>query len=269
MSVPKVSRPYDIFKPPAGLAREYRLLWALAASPLKAAHCIHQHHDLLLSSAGYYGTISGVGQQQIEEWKSILQAEDMADWMKSLEARFLRHAPKIWQACLKIFNEVKSTSDWLSEKPSDFIYGVIPTSQRKPEAVSLEPLEELRQAMCETDLDKIRAVILKPKPGDEAQSISGPIQASGSPTSAGRKPKRGVKGKNVDPRMLKLIAEDRTRVDWSAETFATRLSCSPSTVKESNTWLNVIRAARALSKAEKISASGGSVKDRRRKGRNL
>ena len=45
-------------------------------------------------------------------------------------------------------------------------------------------------------------------------------------------------GKNVNGRITAALAEDQTRIDWSADQWAEWLGCSPSAVKE---CLRVVR----------------------------
>jgi hypothetical protein len=68
---------------------------------------------------------------------------------------------------------------------------------------------------------------------------------------ANARPKRG---KNIDARMLKILAEDKDAFSWTARRWAERLGCSPSTVAETTTWkthLHKIRAAAKVERAER------------------
>lgn len=59
------------------------------------------------------------------------------------------------------------------------------------------------------------------------------------------------RGKNVEGRMLKLWHQNQhDAVHWSAEEWANRLGCRPSSVKETKVWKEIIRVQRATLAAD-------------------
>lgn len=62
--------------------------------------------------------------------------------------------------------------------------------------------------------------------------------------------KSSKKGKNIAARMLKVLAANPECVSWSSRKWADALDCSAGTVKESKTWTETLKAAKALLAAE-------------------
>ena len=58
--------------------------------------------------------------------------------------------------------------------------------------------------------------------------------------------------KNITARMLQILFEDPTALDWTVRRWADVLHCAPSTVAETAVWRRHIHAARALYRAERI-----------------
>lgn len=58
------------------------------------------------------------------------------------------------------------------------------------------------------------------------------------------------KGKNVEARMLKVIAEKPESLTWSASQWAQHLGCSAGTVKGTETWKERIASVRAAAKVD-------------------
>jgi hypothetical protein len=77
-----------------------------------------------------------------------------------------------------------------------------------------------------------------------------------------------VKGKNIDARMLKRLADAPAAVSgWSAREWAEYLNCSAGTVKETKTWrthLAKLKLAEKLGRAERRDDAGGRGASRRR-----
>jgi hypothetical protein len=66
-------------------------------------------------------------------------------------------------------------------------------------------------------------------------------------------PPKKTKGKNIEAKMLKLLADKPHEVVcWSAAQWATALDCAESSVKETRTWAETLRRAKALDQAERI-----------------
>ena len=63
---------------------------------------------------------------------------------------------------------------------------------------------------------------------------------------------QGVKGKNVNGRMAEMLQSDPMRLEWSARKWAKNLNCSEGTVKETMTWKQTVKTARALNKADRM-----------------
>jgi hypothetical protein len=61
---------------------------------------------------------------------------------------------------------------------------------------------------------------------------------------------RTGKGKNIDAQMLKIMADNVESHGWSARQWADHLVCSPGTVKETKTWKERLKAARATRAAD-------------------
>jgi hypothetical protein len=76
-----------------------------------------------------------------------------------------------------------------------------------------------------------------------------------------------VKGKDINARMLKEMAENPECLDWSSREWANRLSCAESTVRGSRTWRVVLpnaRAMRVARGAERMDPSRTHARGRRR-----
>lgn len=80
------------------------------------------------------------------------------------------------------------------------------------------------------------------------------LSVSNSPLPPG-KPEEGeegkpeAKGKNINARMAEKIQSDPMKMAWSARQWAEFLGCSESTVKETKSWKQTIKAARAMHRA--------------------
>lgn len=75
------------------------------------------------------------------------------------------------------------------------------------------------------------------------------------------------KGKHIDARMLKVMAENPESHGWTAQQWADHLQCSAGTVKETKTWTERLAAARATAAADAASKMdrSGTRPSRRRK----
>ena len=76
-----------------------------------------------------------------------------------------------------------------------------------------------------------------------------------------------AKGKNIDARMMKVIAETPESSGWSAREWGAHLGCSHSTIIESTTWTERLDKVRALNAADGISKfdrSGTKPRGRRK-----
>jgi hypothetical protein len=60
-----------------------------------------------------------------------------------------------------------------------------------------------------------------------------------------------TKGKNIDARMLKVLADNKESFGWSAAQWADHLKCAESTVKDTPTWKGPLAAFRANAKADR------------------
>jgi hypothetical protein len=60
-----------------------------------------------------------------------------------------------------------------------------------------------------------------------------------------------TKGKNIDARMLKVLADNKESYGWSAAQWADHLKCAESTVKDTPTWKGQLAAFRANAKADR------------------
>lgn len=90
----------------------------------------------------------------------------------------------------------------------------------------------------------MKSRLLTPPPRSQKRTLAG-----------GGRPQRGKV--TVNQLMAAMLQEDPTRMEWSAETWAARLQSglgrlvSAAAVKLTHTWKNHIKAARALSRAER------------------
>ena len=75
------------------------------------------------------------------------------------------------------------------------------------------------------------------------------------------RPKNDTKGKDIDAKMLKVMAENYESLDWSARKWARELRCASSTVQETTTWTERLVAARAMRKADAASKMDRSKKN--------
>jgi hypothetical protein len=82
--------------------------------------------------------------------------------------------------------------------------------------------------------------------------------------SAGTSGGRG-KGKHIDAKMLKVMAENPESHGWSARQWADHLDCSDGTVKDTKTWKERLKAARSMAAADRMTRSERQPKGRRRK----
>ncbi len=92
---------------------------------------------------------------------------------------------------------------------------------------------------------------------DNAQSL-GSVKSNGAQTA------NKVKGKNIDAKMLQITANNRLSHGWTAKMWALHLGCAESTVKESKTWKEHLKAVRAMQKVDAAERMGD--KRKRRKG---
>jgi hypothetical protein len=105
----------------------------------------------------------------------------------------------------------------------------------------------------------IRAAVLVPVPAraEPPQAVdSGPPAKPVGPGPAARSGAAKTEGKNIDARMLKVMAENPESHGWSARQWADHLGCSPGTVKETRTWKERLRAVRAMHRADAAARQG-------------
>jgi hypothetical protein len=79
---------------------------------------------------------------------------------------------------------------------------------------------------------------------------STPLVPDDASTSTDEQHEGKTKGKNIDARMLKKLADDPVSANWSARQWADYLHCSAGTVKETKTWKERLKAARAIQAAD-------------------
>jgi hypothetical protein len=91
------------------------------------------------------------------------------------------------------------------------------------------------------------AKIITPEPtGPTADP--GPAPPPSDPGARGK----GVRGANIDARMLKVLSERPESLDWSCRQWAEHLGCACSTVAGTKTWKIRIPQVRSLHQAERI-----------------
>ena len=86
-------------------------------------------------------------------------------------------------------------------------------------------------------------------------------------TNGGSPGNRPGKGKNIDARMLKVMAENPESHGWSARDWAAHLGCSDGTVKGTKTWrvrLKTVKATAAADAANKMDRSGTRTSGKRK-----
>jgi hypothetical protein len=178
---------------------------------------------------------------------------------------------------------------WL--KQAEWTIGKLPNHENFPKDFD-DPDWGWRAALCAARLLASRyapnaALTGRPYPTDRAVGLAefmgirdaiNQAMAAAQPTEArkseGGKPAagsnlpgthRGTKGKNIDARMLKVMAENFESHGWSASKWATHLSCSPGTVKETKTWKERLKAARATAAADSARKVASTNRSGRRK----
>jgi hypothetical protein len=75
------------------------------------------------------------------------------------------------------------------------------------------------------------------------------------------------RGKNIDARMLKVMAENQDSYNWTARKWSIHLQCSDGTIKGTKTWKERLKAGRALiavQEATKMEQSGRHSNGRRK-----
>ena len=96
------------------------------------------------------------------------------------------------------------------------------------------------------------ATCVEPAPAPPSVAAEQSLATDGQPgRSAGHSPR----GKNIDARMLKVLAENKESCGWTARTWAAHLACSDGTVKGTQTWkerLKAVRALKAVDAAQKM-----------------
>lgn len=106
-------------------------------------------------------------------------------------------------------------------------------------------------------------------PADPPKTGAGPVpavvQVAEPPAASVTKVMAAkARGKHVGARMLKLLEDDRSCYDWSAEQFAQNLGCSKPTVINTKAWKNIM-TVRALRLAERVGTTS-ALAPRRKKG---
>ncbi len=99
--------------------------------------------------------------------------------------------------------------------------------------------------------DRLQVLELKLKATAEAGKAEPAAVAAPAPQPADAGLK--TKGKNIDARMLKTLADEPESTGWSSEDWADRLKCTSGTVRQTNTWkkhLPALRAREALTRGE-------------------
>ena len=95
---------------------------------------------------------------------------------------------------------------------------------------------------------QVLAVKGEPEPAVIPPAGKGMSEEDTSP--ADTQPSKKSKGKNIDARMLKALADNREAFGWSARQWAQHFDCAESTVKETKTWKEHLKACRAEQAAE-------------------
>jgi hypothetical protein len=98
-----------------------------------------------------------------------------------------------------------------------------------------------------------------------AAATGGQAGTPATPSAAQGNANRGTKGKNIDARMLKVMAENQESHGWSARQWADHLDCSDGTVKDTKTWKERLKAARAMAAVDHLGRSEPHPKSRRGK----
>ncbi len=97
---------------------------------------------------------------------------------------------------------------------------------------------------------------VEPKPASDAKADAG--------APPGDVPKPSRKGKNIDARMLKVMADNCESVGWSKRIWAERLDCTHSTIGGSRTWKGPLKTAKALLNADSHHNSNRTPKSSRK-----
>jgi hypothetical protein len=89
-----------------------------------------------------------------------------------------------------------------------------------------------------------------PTPAPSSMPTADPGPAT--PPSDPRARRKGVRGANIDARMLKVLSERPESLGWSCRQWAECLGCACSTVAGTTTWKIRIPQVRSLHQAERI-----------------
>jgi hypothetical protein len=100
---------------------------------------------------------------------------------------------------------------------------------------------------------------------DPAAPPSDPIEVR-TPTPP-EPAKQRYKGKRINERMLEMLQDDSSRVNWTARQWADHLGCSVSTVQGTRTWENILTTRKLQAVDATNREEAGRRTDRRRFGK--
>jgi hypothetical protein len=143
---------------------------------------------------------------------------------------------------------------WLAADPEQYLKcHRDPTARMDIEAVSRR-LPEVCESLSDREWPDGNAIItackveaVKAAAARTAAPKGGQVSATADAQALSQL--RG-KGKNIDARMLKVMAEKPESHGWSVRQWATHFGCSASTVADTKTWKERLKTARAMQRAE-------------------
>jgi len=130
----------------------------------------------------------------------------------------------------------------------------LPGEEEKRKA-DLPDLRWLYAKFTECDVNGTTARILAAFTERHPRVLSQALRSFSQRSSASKEKNENKKtrGKNIDAKMLKVMAENAESHGWSARQWAEHLKCSDGTVKGTKTWKERLKAARATAAADAAS----------------
>lgn len=237
-----------LYRVPPCLSPEWQRVFASLVQPVYQVRCLLNDPCLLQMTEKVLHRCSAGVDGAKEQMKQTLDGM-AAVAPKTFDAGWaIRRAVEPIAAQLGCFRVVKMPA---SPSLSQFLHNLREQRDTFPERRLLEAL--LEAVTAERGID-----------------LTIPAPAHARPTadaSRGETGDKKTKGKNIDARMLKVMAENPECLDWSSRQWAAELSCAESTVREGRTWKVLLpnaRAMRVAAGAERMDSSRTNPRGRRK-----
>jgi hypothetical protein len=169
---------------------------------------------------------------------------------------------------------------WL--KQAEWTIGKLPNHENFPKDFD-DPDWGWRAALCAARLLASRyapnaALTGRPYPTDRAVGLAefmgirdainqamAAAPSTGTRQASGGKTAGAVKGKNVEGKMLKTMADNLESHAWTLREWATHCGCTPSTICETTTWKERLKMVRTMSAVDRAERTANQPKTKKRK----